>query len=89
MLGPLLSIGGQKLGNLLAEPNQSELLVSKDLVETAKAPDMKAGSWSLPSVDEVLTRDGFGWHSSQVLIADMTSDSIGTAFLLAGNFRLQ
>jgi NADPH:quinone reductase-like Zn-dependent oxidoreductase len=35
-LGPLLSIGGQKLGNLLARPNQSDLLVLKDLVEAGK-----------------------------------------------------
>src|SRR3954451_7175973 len=35
-LGPLLSTGGQKLGNLLASPNQSDLLVLKDLVEAGK-----------------------------------------------------
>ena len=35
-LGPLLSIGGQKLGNLLAKPSASDLLVLKDLVETGK-----------------------------------------------------
>jgi NADPH:quinone reductase-like Zn-dependent oxidoreductase len=34
-LGALLSIGGQKLGNLLAKPSASDLLV-KDLVETGK-----------------------------------------------------
>ena len=35
-LGPLLSTGGQKLGNLLARPNQSDLLVLKNLVEARK-----------------------------------------------------
>lgn len=35
-LGPLLSIGSQKLGNLLAKPNQPDLLALKDFVETGK-----------------------------------------------------
>jgi NADPH:quinone reductase-like Zn-dependent oxidoreductase len=33
LLGPLLSMGRQKFGNLLVRPNQSDLLVLKDLCE--------------------------------------------------------
>src|SRR5690242_1275953 len=33
LLGPLLSMGGQKLGNLLVKPNQADLLFLKELCE--------------------------------------------------------
>jgi NADPH:quinone reductase-like Zn-dependent oxidoreductase len=36
LLGPLLSIGRQQFGNLLAKPNQADLLVLKELCETGK-----------------------------------------------------
>jgi NADPH:quinone reductase-like Zn-dependent oxidoreductase len=36
LFGPLLSIGHQKLGNLLMKPNQADLLVLKELCETGK-----------------------------------------------------
>ena len=36
LFGPLLSIGHQKLGNLLVKPNEADLLVLKELCETGK-----------------------------------------------------
>jgi NADPH:quinone reductase-like Zn-dependent oxidoreductase len=36
LLGPLLSIGRQRFGNVLAKPNQADLLVLKELCETGK-----------------------------------------------------
>jgi NADPH:quinone reductase-like Zn-dependent oxidoreductase len=36
LFGPLLSIGHQRFGNLLAKPNQADLLVLKELCETGK-----------------------------------------------------
>ena len=36
LFGPLLSIGHQKLGNLLVKPNHADLLVLKELCETGK-----------------------------------------------------
>ena len=36
LLGPLLSIGRQQFGNVLVKPNQSDLLVLKELCETGK-----------------------------------------------------
>lgn len=53
-LGPLLSIGGQKLGNLLAKPNQSDLLVLKDLVETGKVRPVLERCYQLSEVPEAI-----------------------------------
>ena len=36
LLGPLLSIGRQRFGNVLVKPNQADLLVLKELCETGK-----------------------------------------------------
>ena len=36
VFGPLLSMGRQKFGNVLAKPNQADLLVLKELCETGK-----------------------------------------------------
>jgi len=36
MLGPLLSLGRQKFGNVLVKPDQADLLVLKELCETGK-----------------------------------------------------
>ena len=36
LLGPLLSIGRQKFGNVLVKPDQADLLVLKELCETGK-----------------------------------------------------
>ena len=53
-LGPLLSIGGQKLGNLLAKPNASDLLVLKDLVETGKVRPVIERCYQLSNVPEAI-----------------------------------
>jgi NADPH:quinone reductase-like Zn-dependent oxidoreductase len=36
LLGPLLSLGRQRFGNVLMKPNQADLLVLKELCETGK-----------------------------------------------------
>src|SRR4051812_28087311 len=53
-LGPLLSIGGQKLGNLLARPNQSDLLVLKNLVEARKVRPVIERFYQLSDVPEAV-----------------------------------
>src|SRR3954454_7109217 len=40
LFGPLLSIGHQKLGNVLVKPNQADLLVLKELCEAGKIRPM-------------------------------------------------
>jgi NADPH:quinone reductase-like Zn-dependent oxidoreductase len=53
-LGPLLSIGGQKLGNLLVKPNQPDLLVLKDLVETGHVRPVIERCYQLSEVPEAI-----------------------------------
>lgn len=53
-LGPLFSIGSQKLGNLLAKPNQSDLLVLKNLVETGGVRPVIERCYQLSEVPEAI-----------------------------------
>lgn len=68
-LGPLLSIGGQKLGNLLAKPNQRELLVLKDLVETGKVRPVIERCYQLSEVPEAMRYLETGHASGKLVVA--------------------
>ena len=69
LLGPLLSIGGQKLGNLLAKPNQSDLLVLKDLVETGKVRPVIERCYQLSEVPEAIRYLETGHASGKLVVA--------------------
>jgi NADPH:quinone reductase-like Zn-dependent oxidoreductase len=68
-LGPLLSIGGQKLGNLLARPNQSDLLVLKNLVEARKVRPVIERFYQLSDVPEAVRYLETGHASGKWVVA--------------------
>jgi NADPH:quinone reductase-like Zn-dependent oxidoreductase len=69
LLGPLLSIGGQKLGNLLARPNQPDLLVLKDLIEAGKVRPVIERSYQLSEVPEAIRHLESGHASGKLVVA--------------------
>ena len=69
LLGPLLSINGQKLGNLLAKPNQSDLLVLKDLVEAGKMRPVIERYYQLSEVPEAIRHLETGHASGKLVVA--------------------
>jgi NADPH:quinone reductase-like Zn-dependent oxidoreductase len=68
-LGPLLSIAGQKLGNLLARPTQSDLLVLKDLVEAGKVRPVIEQCYELSEVPKAIRRLETGHASGKLVVA--------------------
>ena len=54
LLGPLLSLGGRKLGNLLARPNQPDLLALKDLIEAGKVRPVIERCYQLSELPEAI-----------------------------------
>ena len=50
VLGPLLSMGRQRFGNVLMKPNQDDLLVLKALCETGKVKPVIDRRFSLSDV---------------------------------------
>ncbi len=68
-LGPLLSIGGQKLGNLLAKPSQSDLLVLKDLVEAGKVRPVIERCYQLSEVPAAIRYLETGHASGKLVVA--------------------
>jgi len=68
-LGPLLSIGGQKLGYLLAKPKQSDLLVLKNLVEAGKVRPVIDRRYHLREVPEALRYLETGHASGKLVIS--------------------
>lgn len=69
LLGPLLSTGGQKLGNLLARPSQSDLLVLKDLVEAGKVRPVIERCYQLSEVPEAIRHLESGHGSGKLVVA--------------------
>jgi NADPH:quinone reductase-like Zn-dependent oxidoreductase len=53
-LGPLLSIGSRKLGSMLARPNQSDLLVLKELIEARKVRPIIERCYELSEVPDAI-----------------------------------
>ncbi len=68
-LGPLLSTGGQKLGSLLAWPNQPDLLVLKDLVESGKVRPVIERCYELSEVPEAIRYLETGHASGKLVVA--------------------
>ena len=68
-LSPLLSIGGRKLGNLLARPNRSDLLALKDLVEGGKVRPVIERCYQLSEVPEAIRHLETGHASGKLVVA--------------------
>ena len=68
-LSPLLSIGGRKLGNLLARPNRSDLLALKDLVEAGKVRPVIERCYQLSEVPEAIRHLETGHASGKLVVA--------------------
>jgi NADPH:quinone reductase-like Zn-dependent oxidoreductase len=71
-LGPLLSTGGEKLGNLLAKPNQSDLLVLKDLVKSGRVRPVIERCYQLREVPEAIRHPETGHASGKLVVAIRT-----------------
>ena len=69
LLGPLLSIAGQKLGNLLARPCQSDLLELKDLLEAGKVRPVIERSYQMSEVPEAIRYLESGHASGKLVVA--------------------
>ena len=54
VIGPLLSLGEQKFGNLLMTPSQQDLVFLKDLVEAGKVKPLIARRFGLADVPEAV-----------------------------------
>jgi NADPH:quinone reductase-like Zn-dependent oxidoreductase len=67
-LGPLLSTGGQRLGNLLARPNHLDLLVLKDLVEAGKVRPVIERRYQLSEVPEAIRYLETGHASGKLVV---------------------
>ncbi|MFN0045531.1 MAG: NAD(P)-dependent alcohol dehydrogenase [Sphingorhabdus sp.] len=69
LLGPPLSIARQKLGNLLAKPNQSDLMVLKDLIEAGKVRPVIERSYRLSEVPDAIRYLESGHASGKLVVA--------------------
>lgn len=68
-LGRLLSIGGPKLGNLLANANQSDLIVLKNLAEAGKVRPVIEHCYQLSEVPEAIRYLETGHTSGKLVVA--------------------
>jgi NADPH:quinone reductase-like Zn-dependent oxidoreductase len=72
LLGPWLSISGQKFGNVLARPNQSDLLLLKDLIEAGKILPVIERRYQLSDVAEAIRYIESGHASGKVVVVIRT-----------------
>lgn len=68
LFGPLLSMGRQKLGNLLAKPNQSDLRVLKEFVEAGKVRPVIDRCYQMSEVPEAIRYLETGHASGKLVI---------------------
>ncbi|MCC6262425.1 MAG: NAD(P)-dependent alcohol dehydrogenase [Bryobacterales bacterium] len=68
-LGPLLSVGAQKLGNLLASPNQQDLELLMDFIEAGKIQPVIEHSYPLSQTPEAIRRLEAGHASGKLVVA--------------------
>jgi NADPH:quinone reductase-like Zn-dependent oxidoreductase len=69
ILGPLLSTGDQKLGNMLAKPHQTDLLALKDLIENAKLQPVVERCYPLSEVPEAIRYLETGRAAGKLVVA--------------------
>jgi len=67
-LGPLLSIGGRKLGNLLAKPSQLDLLALKNLVEAGNVRPVIERCYQLSEVPDAIRHLETGHASGKLVV---------------------
>ena len=77
LFGPLLSMGRQKLGNLLAKPNQADLLFLKELCEAGKVKPMIDRRFLLSEVPAAIRYVEDGHARGKVVVA-VCADSMRT-----------
>lgn len=75
LLGPLLSITRQTLGNLLAKPNQTDLLVLKELIEAGKVRPVIERSYPLSEVPEAIRHLESGHASGKLVVTMLLRDA--------------
>ena len=68
LLGPLLSLSGQKMGNLLVKPTQADLLVLKDFCETGKVKPVIDRRYTLSDAPEAIRYIEAGHASGKVVV---------------------
>lgn len=69
LLGPLMSMtGDQKMGNMLAKPNQQDLVFLKELLETGKVVPVIDRSYPLHETPEALRYLGQGHARGKIVI---------------------
>jgi NADPH:quinone reductase-like Zn-dependent oxidoreductase len=68
-LGPLLSTGGRKLGNLLTRPSRRDLLELKDLIEAGKVRPVVERCYPLSEVPEAIRHLETGHASGKLVVA--------------------
>jgi NADPH:quinone reductase-like Zn-dependent oxidoreductase len=68
-LGPVLSTGGQKMGNLLAKPDRADLLAMKDLIECGKVRPVIERCYELGEVPEAIRHLETGHVSAKLVVS--------------------
>ncbi len=68
LLGPWLSLRGQKMGNLLVKPTQPDLLMLKELCETGKMKPVIDRRYSLSDAPRGISYIEAGHASGKVVV---------------------
>jgi len=69
LIGPLLSLGRQRFGNVLVTPNQADLLVLKDLCETGKVRPVIDRRFALSEVSSAVRYVEDGHARGKVVVS--------------------
>ena len=76
LLGPLVSMtGSKKMGNLLAKPNQKDLLIVKELLEEGKVKPVIERRYALSEVPEAIRYVEAGHARGKVVIIVEKNDN--------------
>ena len=68
-VGPLLSMAGQKMGNLLAKPNQADLLLLKEFIEAEAVRPVIERHYQLSEVPDAIRYLETGHASGKLVVA--------------------
>ena len=69
LLGPLLSAGRRRMGNLLAKPTQADLLILKDFIEKGRVRPIVARRYELSEVPDAIRELETGHASGKLVVA--------------------